>query len=824
MSPHGCTDNPDIMFIGGYPSTDECRRDQAFGGNAGRLLRELITALELDPDSIYYTHAVKCRRPGGAKPTARIIKACNPNLLDEIERVNPRILVPMGNEAISSILGGGRGVTRRRGIYSEVNGRMVVPTLEPSRMSPELFPDLVTDLRHIKHILNGGDPVVYPPYDNYVLIDNQEGFDSLMNRLTEVGRAAIDIETDGLDFLEGHILCMGFSWARGTACVMDWHGLVHNNLDNFSRVKRVLENIDCYFHNAQFDVLWMRARGINPNLVGDTMLMHYCLDERPGSHGLNRLAIDRYRAPEYDEELKAMLRARRKARKDKTPVRSVEVSEEDRKSPLLISLDDWSDDDVKQAVMLYNGADADFTWRLVEDLSSEMETEGVTRVHDEILIPAANHFIELEMSGLLVDTEYHESLGRDWRDKMEKVESELRSYKGAEDINLNSPKQVSEFMFDVLGLTPMPSGRNGEVSSSTILKEIQKVDDPEAQNYWRTAASTAYTGIKATSTNTYMLYWLAQQHPWPRLLIEYRDYAKMLGTYYQGYKDITYKDGRIRPRYRIHGTRTGRLSSTDPNIHGMPRQDIIKNIFIADPGFTLIHADYSQAEIRMMAHFAKDERLIEVMGETDIHRAISRQIFRLTEEELSQLPDEDVSFKRRAAKTIAFGLIYGRSPESIAPQLGISVDEAEKYIEDFFLMMPDVRSFIARQKRNVIRDQEVESLYGRKRRFPFIANKYHAAEVQRQAVNMPIQSSVSDMTLLANIRIINTLRSQGVEVRPWPHIHDGFLIQVPDHLVEPSVKVVIDTMHDVGFDTEVNFAMEVEVGKRWGEMKTVYNG
>ena len=266
------------------------------------------------------------------------------------------------------------------------------------------------------------------------------------------------------------------------------------------------------------------------------------------------------------------------------------------------------------------------------------------------------------------------------------------------------------------------------------------------------------------------------------------------------------------------------MSSTGPNIHGMPRKKVIKDIFIADPGYTLIHADYSQAEIRMMAHFAKDKNLMKAMQEQDIHRAISKELFSLTDEQLDAMPDEEVKFKRRAAKTIAFGLIYGRSAKSLAPQLNVSLHEAEAYMKRFFRMMPDVTKWIAKQKDIVARKQEVSSLYGRKRRFPFIANGRHMSEVKRQAVNMPIQSSVSDMTLLANLRILAVLRGRGMKPLPWPHIHDGFLIQVPKDRLDECIEVVISEMHDVGFETDVPFKCEVDAGDRWGSMEKIFEG
>ena len=827
VHPHGWTEEPDIAFVGEAPGAEEERRGRPFVGRAGKLLREALTLIDFDLERIYYTNACLCRPPKNRDPRAKEMRACNGRLLEELSEVKPRIVVPLGNIGINSLLGGGRGITKRRGIYQEAHGHRIIPTLHPAGVlrSPESFVDLVADLEYIKSVLDGEEPVINPPRESYVIIETQEGFDALIKRLRDVGKAAIDLETASLDFMDGHILSVGFTWARGTACVLDWQALVEGNLANFKALRDTLANIDCYFHNGQFDVLWLRAKGICPRFVGDTMLMHYAIDERQGSHGLKRLSISRYRSPEYDDELKALIKAKRSAREngEKGAVK-VLVDEKDRKAPLKLSLDDWADDEVRRAIMEYNGADSDYTLRLSEDLRQDMVEDDVSEVHEKLLVPAASHFIDLELSGMLVDIDYHDAIGAEWSAKIEELEGRIRSYEGAEEINLNSPKQIAEFIFDHLGLIPMVNEDTDRIDQDTILQQIQQVEDPEAQEYWRSSTSHIFTDMKPRSTSTYMLYWLAQQHEWPRLIVEHREYSKLHGAYYQGYKDIMWKDGRIRPRYRVHGTRTGRLSSTDPNIHGMPRQKVIKDIFTADPGYTLIHADYSQAEIRMMAHFAKDDKLIEALHETDIHRAISRELFNLSEDELDALPEEEVKFKRRAAKTIAFGLIYGRSAKSLAPQLSVSLTEAEAYMKKFFQMMPGVTRWIARQKDRVLRDQEVTSLYGRKRRFPIILDRGHANEVKRQAVNMPIQSSVSDMTLLANLRVMETLRSEGISVRPWPHIHDGFLIQVPSHLVKPSTEILIDVMHDVDFETDVPFSVEVDVGRKWGDMETIYEG
>lgn len=805
VSGHGHFNEPDIMIIGEAPGREEVEKGKPFVGRAGKLLRETLTSVGLNTEKIYYTNACLCRPEANKTPTSALIRACRERLLSEVEAVRPKIIVPVGGVAFEALLGRKEAITKVRGVYHHTLGYGVLPTLHPAGLLrfPDPYPDFFEDLERVRQILEGHPPVIDPPYTDYHIVEEQERFEALMRCISKKPMVSVDLETASLDFQNGHILSIAFSWKRGTSATVDWQQMIEGNPDNYGRLKDALEGTPCCFHNGQFDTLWLRSRGIEPKFAFDTMLAHYATDERQGTHGLKRLAVKHYWAPMYDVELK---------------------TDGDRKGALQLTLEGWADDERRRKVLLYNGADADYTYRLYEDLSGSMEADGVKQVHDELLIPAAIHFTELELDGLLVDIDYFEEIGVKWRGELEAVETELRAYEGAAELNLGSHKQVSEYIFKTLGLRHMEERLGGGISQDLLLQEIQAIEDPEAQEYWKTKSSMDTAKLKPDSTATYMLYWLAQQHPWPRLLVRHRILAKKIGTYHDGYRAIMRGDNRIGPRYRVHGTKTGRFSSTDPNIHAMPRLKEVKNIFRADPGYTLIAADYSQAEIRMMAHFAKDRGLIQALQDQDIHRAISRELFGLTEEALSAMEPEKQSFYRRAAKTIAFGLIYGRSSKGLAPQLGVSVPEAEAYMRKFFRMMPEVPKWIQQQKGLVTRNQEVSSLYGRKRRFPIILDRRHSAEVGRQAVNMPIQSSVSDMTLLANLRAIARMRESGIAAKPWPHIHDGFIIQVPENWVDPGVHMVIEEMQDVGFETEVPFAVEVGVGPKWGQIKTVWEG
>ena len=787
---------PDILIVSGVPTVEDERKGRILAGTDGAMIRNVMTSLEIDLGTdVAYTSVFK-DRGCGPKPKIDLIREMTPHLLDKIRECAPRIVLALGNVAVTALQGHGGEIGKRRGKCTEIEGAVILPTRDPGAIikSPDGFPDLITDIEKAIRIVGGAEHTIQPPYDDYHIVDSGETFVEFLGEISDAEDLpiSIDIETTGLDPWKNSILSMSISWRREEAYVIDCVWL--NSMAECYRVALddVIASRECIMHNAQFDALWLRSRGFTINLLSDTMLAHYLLDGRQDGHSLKRLAADRYDAPAYEEGLT------REA----------------------FSLDEWENEEYRKQVMLYNGADADYTLRLYQDLSVEMKEDGVAQIHEDILIPAVTHFIRLRENGMLVDVKYLDALGEKWAAEIIELETKLRKFPGAEEMNLRSTKQVKEYLYDTLNLTPMGGKKNAPVSAKLVSKSIMGVQDDEAQEFWRT--SNVQKDLKSSSTGTYMLYWLAQQHEFPRLLVTHRILSKLKGAYCDGYKEIMDDQDRIRPQYKLHGTRTGRISSNKPNIHGMPRRKEIKQIFIADPGHVIISADYSQAEIRMVAHLAGDETLIAALGAQDIHREISKQMFSLSDEQLDAMPHEERTIKRRAAKTIAFGLIYGRSANSIAPQLDISIPEAKDYMEKFFRMMPKVSKWLARQKATAKTDHEVVSLYGRKRRFPIIASRSHLAEIQRQAGNMPVQSSVSDMTLLADMRIIADLEWRGVPCLIWPHVHDGFYFQVPEEHEAIAVEVTKNQMHAVGFDTDVEFKCEIETGKSWGDLKTAY--
>lgn len=802
LDPEGKCDILIVVSTPAWESTDPGRLYQMMDRYDQKTISRMVTGLELAPTRIAYVPVCQCFRSD--PPDSEAIAACRPRLLETIQRLHPRFIIGLGSEARHAI-----GPRKKTDSPHMVEGAPALFAPSPRSLwnNPEAYAELEQAFVRARDYLITGIVEIPPPYDDYVILKpHQSG--ELLNRLADPGmrQVALDLETTGLDPQVDKILTIALSWTRGKAVAIPWSAFSPNQI---LKLGKILSTKKLIIHNALFDLAFLWAAGVQPGVWFDTMLAHYLLDERPGTHGLKRLATIRYKAPAYLEQLRRP---------------GDEVGEVTGRTYALAEM---------QSLLQYNAADADYTFRLWQDLSEEMGAEGRLReVHDNILIPATHHFLELQMVGVHVDVGYLDGLEAEWKAELASLEKRLRGFPGAADMNFRSPKQVSAYLYDTLGLAQMATnGRDMSradpdftISVDDVLEEIQALEnpDPDAVDYWRTASTAIMGKMKRRSTATYMLWWLSHQHEFPRLLVRHRILAKYIGVYIDGTRQLLHGD-RVHPVYRLHGARTGRLSSTHPNIHGTPKKKVIKDIYAAPPGWTIVYADYSQAEIRMVAHYAEDKHLLRAMAAKDIHTEVAKRLFGMTDEQLASLPEEERTIRRRAAKTIAFGLIYGRGARSLAPQLGVEVEVAERYMEAFFQQMPAVKDWMARQHQLIRRQGYVESLWGRRRHISFFPPKGDQ-EGERQAGNFPIQSAVSDMTLLAHMRVVRALRNRGIPTMIYPHVHDSIQVCVPAKHEAQAVEIMREEMHDPGFATQVHFAIDIQTGASWGHLKTVFEG
>lgn len=810
------------MFVGEAPGENEAKEGRPFVGKSGQLLRRIINDLGLSDDLCYFTNVCLCRPPGNKTPTAEMISACYDGLLDEIAAVCPKLIVTLGNVPTKTLGQYTRGVTSVRGTYRELdigNGVRIgiLPTVHPAAVlrNPDLFRDLEQDLRRAVDIaVNGKPPTVSPPTQNYRVITEQSDLDDLFPILQSAKVLAVDLETVSRDLFEGRILDFGVSWEREQAASIDWQ-LFEASESNATRLRDIVASVPCSFQTASFDIPWLQHRGYFPRLVFDTEIAHWLLDERMGGHDLDSMSMHYYSAPSY-----------KMAFRKRFGIKAY-INDETEFAEAWAKIPDYPR-------RVYNATDADYTYRLTIDLGAEIKRQRMVPLM-KLLTDATLLYAELYLEGMCVDLDYLDRLEAKLKDKSAAAKAILDEM--ASHVNVSSPKQLAAYLFDELGLVPFGVAADGERIGEDIISAcIRTVDDPEAREYWQTARIALYEGagtagkgrgLSSRSTGAFMLYWLAQQHDFPRSVIAYKKSKKALSTYVGNVRKHMWPDGRVRPDYKLDGTVAGRFKTSRPAIHNLTAGPELYDMYVAAPGFVVLHADYKQADMRMMCHFSGDQHLLEWL-KGDPHTQVVQEIGRFTDEQMAAMPRDELKKRRMAAKMVNFGLPYGRSAANLAPQMGLSVNEAQDYIKMYWRRLPQLKAWMDSREADLMdTGQELTSPFGNKRRFPLILDRTHRRECARLAVNFPIMASVNYLTALAHIRTVKRLRAEGIETKVWPHLHDSFNVCVPEDRMDDAIPIVADVMEHVPeyiHITEVPFPVEITAGRRWGTQKLVYDG
>ncbi len=426
---------------------------------------------------------------------------------------------------------------------------------------------------------------------------------------------------------------------------------------------------------------------------------------------------------------------------------------------------------------------ADVTGRLARLLRQEVDDQGLTRVYEEIDAPLVPVLARMEDAGVKIDTTV---LG-DMSVKLQR-EADVKAHDIYErcgmEFNINSPKQLGDVLFNKLAL-PMP---------------------------------VKYGKGKKISTAVDVLEGLAGEHAVPRLVLEYRQLTKLKSTYVDALPVLIRSgSGRVHTTFGQTGTATGRLSSANPNLQNIPiRTELgreIRAAFIAEPGNVLLAADYSQIELRLLAHFSKDKLLVEAFRRgDDIHTLTASQVFGVPP--LMVTPDH-----RRQAKVVNFGIVYGLSAFGLSQQLGIEPSEARKFIDAYFEKYAGVRAFIDATLAQARRDQHVKTLFGRVRPIPDINSKNvnQRGFAERTAVNTPLQGTAADLIKLAMIRIDEELRCRQLQSRMTLQVHDELVFEVPQCEVE-TMKTLVREQMEAAHPLEVPLRVDLGVGLNWRDL------
>ncbi|HZD11273.1 MAG TPA: DNA polymerase, partial [Candidatus Binatia bacterium] len=396
----------------------------------------------------------------------------------------------------------------------------------------------------------------------------------------------------------------------------------------------------------------------------------------------------------------------------------------------------------------------------------------------------------MEREGVAIDTEFFAQMSKNLEQRLNELEKAVYEIAG-EPFNVNSTQQLSEVLFDKLGLPTrgLRKTKSGYYSTAAgVLEDLRDADE---------------TGII-------------------ELVLEHRELSKLKGTYVDALPELVNEETRrIHSSFNQTGSVTGRIASSSPNLQNIPvRSDVgmrIRRGFVAREGWWILAADYSQVELRILAHVCKDEAMMEAFRrDQDIHRATAAAVY--------GVDIDDVTYQQRQfAKNVNFGLIYGMGAYRLARESGLTLAEAENYIKEYFERFPGIEDYLERTKRQAREKGFVETLLGRRRYFPIFqarsrVNREMVARSEREAINHPIQGTAADIIKIAMIRLDKRLEEGGFRARMILQIHDELLLEVPDDELEQVRDLVMDVMCNA-FDIDVPLKVEVSTGRNWLELK-----
>ena len=600
----------------------------------------------------------------------------------------------------------------------------------------------------------------------YVCVDTEEKQRKLVDRLLGVKMFAFDTETTSLDALDAELVGMSFAMQitdTDTACRVPTAYYVPVSADraeaqrtvDLFRVVFENEEIEKTGHNIKYDLMVLANYGVElKGRLFDTIIAHYLLQPEL-RHSMDYLAeiLLKYKTIHIDELIGAK-------GKNQGSMRDV---------PL-------------EKISIYAAEDADITLRLREVLEPQIEEMGLRELFYDVEMPLVRVLAEMERTGVLIDDFALAQSSGVMTAEMQRIERNIREISGA-NINLSSPKQVGELLFDVLKIS----------DKARKTSKGQYVTDEET--------------LEA----------LRSKHPVVGEILEYRGVKKLLSTYIDALpKLINARTGRVHTSFNQTVTATGRLSSSNPNLQNIPIRDEqgkeIRKAFIASEGRVFMSADYSQVELRLMAHLSQDKNMLAAFNaDHDIHAATAANIYKVPIEAVT-------SDMRRKAKTANFGIIYGISIFGLSERLGVSRAEAKELIDGYFMSFPGVKDYIDTTIENARRDGYVETLLHRRRYLPDInsRNANVRGYAERNAVNAPIQGTAADIIKIAMVKIADRLKREGLKTEMLLQVHDELNFNVPLDEVD-RVKALVREEMEGAFSLSVPLRVDIGVGANWLE-------
>jgi len=581
---------------------------------------------------------------------------------------------------------------------------------------------------------------------DYHLVDDEAALQELLERLAKEKEVGIDTETTDIHPFLAHLVGISFCIEPGEA----WYVPLNGRLGK-QRVVGVLRQFfssaKCgfYGHNFKYDYHILQNLNIPIKKISfDTLLASYLLDPQSRRHNLDELALQKFK-------------------RVKIPIESLIG-----KGKKEISMREVPIEKVKE----YCCEDIDYTTRLKELFQEELKARKLDRLLHDIELPLLPILADMEKTGIYLDVEQLREEGTEVTREIHKAKQKIFQEVG-EEFNLNSPKQLSEVLYQKLGIK-----------------------------------------ARTTSTSADVLEELADNNPIVRHVLEYRTLEKLRSTYIEALPEAIHPiTGRIHCTFNQSVAATGRLSCQDPNLQNIPLHSAIRSCFKPEKrGWSFLGADYSQIELRLLAHFSEDKELTHAFKTgRDIHIHTASLVFGVPEKEVTPV-------MRSAAKTVNFGIVYGQTPFGLSKQLGISMREASDFIKTYFQRYPGVLDYLEFCKTHTRKTGVSKTLTGRQRPIPEIHNQNPSirAAAERLAINTPLQGTAADLIKIAMIEIDRAIRERDLKGKMILQIHDELIFEIPDEEIAVFEKIVKEKMERV-LKLNVPIEVHIAVGKNWAK-------
>lgn len=849
----GVSAGVDILVVGNGWSELGWQQNRVFDGAGGKLLDALFQQENIGKYRICKTNMYNQVHVGSG--TGKLNQAYESEFDEFIESANPKVILACGTEALRKFVFTTKALEEVRGLpfWNAVYKVWVLPTLLPGAVTynPELFYNLQQDIRKLHSVMDmqpGGD--LLPQIQRYNITNVYEYYEHKSRLLhPDDGIMAVDIETEGFDFMRQQILSIGVGPAENEVYIFTEEFCSNETMRPFLQEILGRNNITYVYQNGKFDVKFMRS---NPSetLFGkkycvvdnvrcdfDTMMAHYNVDERQGTHGLKVWARELFSAPDWDAPLKQFL-----PRKD-TPFSAIP----------------------RKILYEYQAYDIYYTRIGYFHFLKEMHKEDTYRCFKNVHMPAIETFADMELQGIPIDRERLQTMYEEGQPRIAQAAKELEL--AAREVGWD-PVTYAKAMNEKK--KRKWEKENLHLSETRRAKYPGPTEVPKAfnSNSHPQLSWVAYDLCKMplfegkTTCNKDAVDIYRHRHPFWKALANYKEVNDLFGTFIKGMLERVDPDGRIRPDFYLHGTQTGRISCTNPNMQNLPRSSDIKDFFVADAGCSVVNADYKTLEVVIAAILSGDETMKKPFKEgKDFHSETTMSVFgeevvkleearnaknpvpfeKILERSMMMEIRKDVheyldqgdfasafskvwDHLRFLTKFITFGIMYGRGAKSLAEgELNCPEYEATRYVNQFFNTYHVFKEWLDARFKQATTEGFVQNVFGFKRRWPFITQDM-LHKIKNQSWNTPIQGSASMLCMSALCRVHAELKRREWG-RPLFTVHDSIVYSIKDSHMQEALSYIHDEMTKDIIGSDVGFEVDLEIGPTYKRVqKVVKNG